>query len=116
MSSWKFYHNPHCSKSREALAFLEAEAVDFKTVEYIKNPPSRGEFRELIAQMTGPLSAMVRTKDVEFTAAPFDVNSAEEVALRLSEKPQLMERPVLQGKGKAVVGRPLENIKELIKK
>jgi arsenate reductase len=113
--SWKFYHNPNCSKSREALAFLETEAVDFKTVEYIKNPLSHQELRELIGQLTSPLSALVRMKDADFTSAPFDVNSPEEVALQLSKKPQLMERPVLQGKGQAAIGRPLDNIKALLR-
>lgn len=115
MSSWKFYHNPKCSKSQEALAFLETEAVDFQIVDYIQEPPSFENLLELIGQLQGPLSSLVRVKELEFTSSPFDVNSANEVALQLSKKPQLMERPVLQGQGRAVIGRPLDNMKVLLK-
>ncbi|MBO9667882.1 MAG: arsenate reductase family protein [Bdellovibrio sp.] len=114
MTSWKFYHNPKCSKSREALALLDAEAVDFKIVEYVKDPLTVAELKELIGQLNGPLEALVRTKEADFTTAPFDVNSPEEVASQLAAKPHLMERPVLQGKGHAAIGRPLENIKALL--
>jgi arsenate reductase len=115
MSFWKFYHNPKCSKSREALALLETQSVNFQIVEYIKDPMTSTELLELIGQLSGAVSALVRTKEADFIAAPFDVNSAEEVALHLSKKPHLMERPVLQGKGHAVIGRPLENIEALLK-
>ncbi|WP_413291831.1 ArsC/Spx/MgsR family protein [Bdellovibrio sp. HCB185ZH] len=116
MSSWKFYHNPNCSKSREALAFLESEAVAVQIVDYIQKPLRKEEIQEMISQLEGPLSMLVRTKDADFTAAPFDVNSPEEIATRLSERPHLMERPILWGNGKATIGRPLDNIKALLKK
>ncbi len=114
-STWKFYHNPQCSKCREALAWLETESIDFQAIEYIKNPLTVDELQALIKQLNIPMSALVRVKDPDFVSSPFDVNSAAEVALRLSEKPHLMERPVLQGQGRATVGRPLENMKALIK-
>jgi arsenate reductase len=116
MSSWKFYHNPNCSKSREALAWLEAESVSFQTIEYISNPPSIEELQILIGQLHAPVASLVRVKDADFIAAPFNVESPEEVALQLSKKPRLMERPVLQGKNGAVIGRPLDNFKALLKK
>jgi arsenate reductase len=115
-SSFKFYHNPQCSKSREALSLLETEGVDFQTIEYLKTPLSSEALLEVIGQLSGPLSSLVRTKEADFTNAPFDLNSAEEISMRLSEKPHLMERPILQGKGHAVIGRPLENFKELLKR
>ncbi|MDG0817198.1 ArsC/Spx/MgsR family protein [Bdellovibrio svalbardensis] len=115
MLSWKFYHNPQCSKSREALSLLEAEGQDFQIIDYIKEPLSVEDLLKMIAQLRGPLSSLVRAKEADFFHAPFDLTSAEEVALRLSEKPHLMERPILQGKGSAVIGRPLENLKALLK-
>lgn len=115
MSTWKFYHNPQCSKSREALNLLETQAVDFQIIDYQKNPLSIEELRELITQLKTPASSLVRVKENDFTDAPFDVNSAEEVARQLSKKPRLMERPILQGKGQAAIGRPLEKIEALLK-
>ncbi|MFM6929824.1 MAG: ArsC/Spx/MgsR family protein [Bdellovibrio sp.] len=115
MSQWKLYHNPQCSKSREALQLLEAQELDFQVVEYLKNPLSVNELKELIGQMKDPVSSLVRVKEVEFVENPFDVSSVDEVAQHLSLKPRLMERPLLQGNGRAVIGRPLENFTELLK-
>lgn len=115
MSSWKFYHNPQCSKSREALAMLQDRAIDIEVVEYLKTPLSVEELKQLISQLADPVSSLVRVKEVEFTEAPFDVNSAEEVAKHLSKIPRLLERPILQGHGRAAIGRPLEKIEALLK-
>jgi arsenate reductase len=114
MSTWKLYHNPHCSKSREALSLLETQAANFQIIDYLKTPPSLEELKEMIGQLDAPVSTLVRVKENDFNNAPFDVNSADEVAQQLSKKPHLMERPVLQGKGRAVIGRPLENIAALL--
>ncbi|UOF00109.1 ArsC/Spx/MgsR family protein [Bdellovibrio reynosensis] len=114
MNQWKLYHNPNCSKSREALTLLETTGVNFHIINYIKNPLTQEELTGLISELNCSLSSLVRTKEHDFTEAPFDVNSAEEVAYRLSKEPHLMERPILQGKGVAVIGRPLENFKVLL--
>ena len=115
MSLWKFYHNPQCSKSREALGLLQDRAVDIQVIEYLKSPLSVEELKKLISQLNEPVSSLVRVKEVEFTEAPFDVNSSEEVATQLSKKPRLMERPILQGHGRAAIGRPIEKIEALLK-
>jgi len=115
MSQWKFYHNPQCSKSREALSLLEAQGADIQVIEYLKTPQTFEELIQLIGQLDTPASSLVRVKEDDFVKTPFDVNSAEEVARQLSIKPRLMERPILQGKGRAVIGRPLEKIEALLK-
>ncbi|MNL58185.1 ArsC family protein [compost metagenome] len=94
---------------------LEAQAADFQIIEYLKTPLTFKELRELLSQLDTPVASIVRVKENDFTDAPFDVNSAEEVARQLSIKPRLMERPILQGKGRAVIGRPLEKIEALLK-
>ena len=114
--TWKFYHNPQCSKSREALSFLQAQGVEFQTIEYLKNPLTSEELRVLISQLNSPLSSLVRTKESDFVAAPFDLNSVDAVVTGLASSPRLMERPILQGQGKATIGRPLENFLSLLSK
>jgi arsenate reductase len=115
MQKWKFYHNSQCSKSREALEFLNSQGLDIQVIEYRKTPLTKEELAELIQQLDTPVSTLVRVKEKEFSAAPFDTNSAEEVAKYLIKFPVLMERPILQGKGLAVIGRPLEKIMALLK-
>ena len=111
MSSWKFYHNPQCSKSREALELLKSEGIDIQIIEYRTMPLTREKLIELIQQLDTPVATLVRTKEKEFSETPFDINSKEEVVTHLLKFPILMERPILQGKGHATIGRPLEKIK-----
>lgn len=114
MSSWIIYHNPKCSKSREALALLQAQSIDAKVVEYLQEPLSESELLELQHKLGTEASALVRTKEEEYQTAPFDVTSAELVAKKLAANPKLMERPVVVKGSVAVIGRPTENLNKLL--
>jgi arsenate reductase len=114
MTSWKLYHNPQCSNSREALQMIQAAGVKCEVVEYLKTPPNREEIRRLIRELQGPIAELIRIKDVEFQANPFDVNSEELVAERITSSPRLLERPILWGPQGAVIGRPLERIRKAL--
>ena len=110
MSQWTLYYNPQCSKCREALSLLETHALDFQTVEYLKNPLNAAGLKELMNELIDPVSSLVRVKEREFTEAPFNVNSIDEIAQHLAQKPHLMERPILRGNRRAVIGRPVEKL------
>jgi arsenate reductase len=114
MNSWKLYHNPQCSKSREALQMIQAAGLECEVVEYLKTPPDRDELRRLIRELRSPLAELVRIKEVEFQDDPFDVNSAELVAERIANSPRLLERPILWGPPGAVIGRPVERIRKVL--
>ena len=111
MSHWTIYHNPRCSKSLEALALLEAAGVKPKVIEYLKDPLSEKDLESLAAQLTP--SALVRSKEEAFKEKPFALDSAETVARELCRRPELLERPIVVKGGKAVIGRPPENVKKL---
>lgn len=113
MSSWKIYHNPECSKSREALALLYSREIQPVVIEYLKNPPTVHELRELIAKLDAPISTLVRTKEELYQQLNFDVNSIDVVAEMLAQHPKLLERPLVVHGDKAAIGRPIENIKRL---
>lgn len=113
-TEWKLYYNPQCSKCREALALLKEQGIVMEVVEYLKTPPSKEDLETLVAQVDS-LPALVRIKDEKFMQDPFDVNLKEDVIANLLKHPSLMERPILQGKGKAVIGRPVEKILQFLK-
>ena len=113
MSQWKIYHNPKCSKSREALALLQARGVEPVVVEYLKEPPTAREIRELIKNLGGLTPALVRTKEDLYQELGFDVNSADVVVENLVKHPKLLERPIVVKDHVAVIGRPVENIEKL---
>ncbi|WP_413290461.1 arsenate reductase (glutaredoxin) [Bdellovibrio sp. HCB337] len=113
MSNWKIYHNPQCSKSREALGLLQARGIQPKVIEYLKQPPTADELRGLIKTLGVPSSAVVRTKEELFQQLNFDVNSLETVIENLAKHPRLLERPIIVKDQTAVIGRPVENIEKL---
>lgn len=113
MSQWKIYHNPQCSKSREALALLQARGVEPVIVEYLKTPPTAEELRGLI-QMLGVLpSDLVRTKEDLFQELNFDLSSQDAVVENLAKHPKLLERPIVVHGKRAAIGRPVQNIEKL---
>lgn len=110
------YHNPRCSKSRRAKALLDERGVGYACIEYRKNPPGRAALAALVANLDAPAAELVRTGDAGFretghTTADLD---ADTVAALLAEHPELMQRPVITDGRRAMIGRPPENILELV--
>jgi arsenate reductase len=108
-------HNPRCSKSRQAKEILEEAGVDFVERKYLDEPLSKKELLELKAQLGRPVHEWMRVKDAGFKEAGLTADSSEAKLIdAMAKQPALMERPiVLRGK-KAVVGRPPEEIKQLL--
>lgn len=109
------YHNPKCSKSREALALLRARGTDVTVVEYLKNPPSPSELRALAHKLGGTPSALLRKKESEYaTLGLSDASALEDVTRAIDAHPVLLERPILVVGDRAVIGRPTENLLTLL--
>lgn len=118
MAKLKIYHNPSCSKSREALALLKGKQADLEVVEYLKQPLDKAAIEKLVKAVGGDPEQLLRKKDKKFTAAGFDPDkkySAAEVAEVLAAHGEVMERPVIVAGNKAVIARPTERALELLK-
>lgn len=105
------YHNPRCSKSRQALAILDEAGINFHIVRYLDNPLSVGQLLELISRLEGDLATLVRTGEKEFKESGIEksqLNDAETVSKLISRFPRLMERPLFDNGVKAIIGRPPE--------
>lgn len=107
------YHNPKCSKSRQALEILKENEVSFNIVEYLKVGLQEDEILNLIKMLGDNASGIVRKKENEFKEDPFDVENFREVSKRLCKTPKLLERPIVVVGAKAVIGRPPEDILSL---
>ena len=101
------YHNPGCSKSREALAFLRERGVQPTVVEYLKQPPSRATLQALANKMGG-VRALLRSKaDVYTELGLADAKWTDEQLLDfMGQHPVLLERPLLDTPKGARIGRP----------
>jgi len=109
------YHNPACGNSRGALAMLGERGIEFETIEYLKNPPTRAALERIIAMLDGPVADLVR-KDKRFKELglkPEDYTRKDAVIAVLLKHPELMQRPiVIRGNG-AVIARPPEKLEAL---
>ena len=104
----RLYHNPRCSKSRQAVALLTEAGIEFEDYRYL----SEGLHSDDI-EILSTLPGIVRPKDV---VGDIDVRSLDSNGIQtlLKEQPKCLERPVLVMDGQAVVGRPPERILEFL--
>lgn len=107
------YHHPKCSKSREALEFLEARGVQPVVVDYVQDPPSRSDLWDLVRMLGVAPSSLVRARDFERLdlEPPTDAEGWIEL---LARHPVLLERPIVVIGSAARIGRPLERVAELL--
>lgn len=112
MSEYTIYHNPRCSKSRQALALLESHQIKPHIIEYIKSPLSYEQLKELSSHFT--LKDFVRTNEPAFKALGLSLENTEEVLHAMVSEPKLMQRPIVVHEAKAIIGRPPEKVLELI--
>lgn len=110
------YHNPRCSKSRQALELLEARGASPTIVRYLETPPDAATLRRLLAALGLPARALLRTGEEEYRTLGLDNPALDEEALiaAMAAHPRLIERPVAVRGDKAVIGRPPENVLELL--
>ncbi len=110
------WHNPRCSKSREALKLLEAEGVEPKIFRYLDEKPTKEQIEEVL-RMTGLRARdIMRTKEAIYKELGLkDVDDEQKLVEAMAEHPRLIERPIVVKDGKAVLGRPPEKVLELVK-
>ena len=111
----KVYHNPSCSKSRLCVDFLTKENVDFEVYHNLKNPLSKDELLELLAKLNKKPSELVRRNEEIFKEAMKGIVLMEDEILQLMlDHPKLIERPIVEVNGKAVLARPIENLESFL--
>ncbi|MBB74470.1 MAG: arsenate reductase (glutaredoxin) [Planctomycetaceae bacterium] len=113
MSEITIYHNPRCSKSRQTLALLRSRGIEPQIVEYLKAPLTESELSELLAQLDVPVQKLVRDQDFRalMVSEPADERGW---ITALAAHPEVMQRPVVVAGGQARLGRPPENVLEIL--
>ena len=104
----RLYHNPRCSKSRQAVALLTEAGVEFEDYRYLSEGIHIDDL-DVLSSLTG----IVRPKDVEGSMNLKELDHTEIKEL-LQNQPKCLERPVLVTNGKAAIGRPPERILEFL--
>lgn len=116
MTDITLYHNPRCSKSRAALALLEENEVTPKLVLYLDNPPTTKELQALLDKLGMQLDEIVRRGEAEFDELGLgDSSLSDSIKLDLVCKhPRLIQRPIAVRGDRAIIGRPPENVLQLL--
>jgi arsenate reductase len=116
MSKIKIYHNSRCSKSRQGLCILEDSDTNFEVVNYLENPPSTNELKSILKMLGfSPIQLVRKGESIWKENYKGKELSDNEIINAMIENPKLIERPIVVKGDKAVIGRPPENIDELLK-
>jgi arsenate reductase len=110
-----YYHNPRCKKSREGLQLLEEKGHQPEVILYMTEPISPMDLEDILVKLNIDAEDLIRSKEAVWKEEFKDKElSEDELILAMIEYPQLMERPILVNGDKAVIGRPTENLLDII--
>lgn len=109
-------HNSRCSKSRAALALLESRGIAPRVVDYLNNPPSISELERILALLGLEPRELMRKNEDEYRSLGLDnpLLERKQLIAALHANPRLIERPIVIANGKAAIGRPPENILDIL--
>ena len=111
----KIYHNNRCSKSRCGLEILENSGKEFEVVKYLDNVPSEKELKDIISLLNiSPIDLVRKGEKIWKENYKGQELSDAQIVKAMIENPKLIERPIIINGNKAVIGRPPENILNII--
>ncbi len=110
------YHNPRCSKSRAALQLLQERGIEPQIIEYLKTPPSAARLKQLLVMLDMSPRDLMRKGEEPYKNLGLGDENLDDDALvaAMVENPILIERAIVVADGKAKLGRPPEQILELL--
>jgi len=116
MSIITIWHNPRCSKSRQTLQLIRDGGFEPSIVDYLEAPPSKAELKDALRRLgLGPRDLM-RTKESLYRELSLDDETLSDADLvqAMIDNPLLIERPIVFRGRRAVIGRPPENVLQLL--
>lgn len=114
--SVKIYHNPRCTKSRQTLALLEERGMGPQVIEYLQTPPSARELDAILKMLNMEPRDLMRKQEAPYKEQKLDApdKSRAQLIAAMIAHPILIERPIVLANGKAAIGRPPENVLEIL--
>ena len=116
MSEITIYHNPRCSKSRQTLALLTNRGLFPRIVHYLDAPPPAATLKRLLKMLAMHPRQLMRTHEAVYTELGLDDPKLtdDELIEAMASHPVLIERPIVEAGGRAAIGRPPENVLQII--
>ena len=107
------YHNPRCSKSRQTLDLLQDKGVELEIVEYLETPPSADELKRIVGLLGIGVGDIVRAKEAAEEGVDMALDD-EALIAGISAHPRILQRPIVVNGDRAVIGRPPENVFDIL--
>jgi len=116
MDGFTIYHNPRWGKSRQTLQLLRDNGIEPKIIEYLKEIPTKEGVQSLAQKLGKRPSEFVRKGEADFKENGIAdiLDNDEKMFKAITQFPKIMERPIVVEGNKAVIGRPPENVLELL--
>ena len=116
MEVLSIFHNPRCSKSRKTLEIIEINDVEVQVILYLQDPPSVSELNLLLEKLGMKASELVRKGESIIKELHIDLSSIsnDDLISIMAKHPILIERPIVFNESSAIIGRPPENVEELL--
>lgn len=110
------YHNPKCSVSRRTLALLREHGIEPTIIDYMKTPPDKATLAKLLEGLALQPSQLTRRKSETFTELGLNQSGVPEFCYlaAMVSHPELIERPIVVTEKGVRLGRPPENVLEII--
>ena len=113
MAKVTIYHNPRCTKSRQTLALLNDRDVQPQVIEYLDHPPDAAQLKSIVKKLGIAPRELVRRKEFKELGVDEPATDADWLAL-MADNPRIIERPIVVAGAKAALGRPPENVLEIL--
>ncbi|WP_020209282.1 arsenate reductase (glutaredoxin) [Gilvimarinus chinensis] len=112
----RIYHNPRCSKSRQTLALLQERGIEPEIIRYLETPPKASELQDLLTKLKLTARELLRRGEEEYKTLDLKRPELSEGELidAMVQHPKLIERPIVVKGARACLGRPPENVLELL--
>ena len=110
------YHNPKCSKSRQTLQLLRDQGIEPRVIQYLKTPPDATTLAALLRKLDLKPRDLLRRKEAAYAELGLDRPELDDAALieAMVEHPILIERPIVVNGAKAALGRPAEQVLDIL--
>ncbi|NLN13158.1 MAG: arsenate reductase (glutaredoxin) [Arcobacter skirrowii] len=116
MQKLELWHNISCSKSNSAKDFLDQNGFEISIRDYLKNPPSKEELKEILKKLDISIFDLVRTGEEIYKDLKLENIKDEEKLIEIVvQNPILIQRPILVGENKAFIVRPPLKIEDALK-
>lgn len=111
----KIYHNPRCTKSRQTLNLIQESGTQVEIIEYLKTPPTEKDLTDIVKKLGIDAEKLIRKSEEIYKEKFAGKKMSESDWIKaMAKNPILIERPIVVQGNKAVIGRPPENVKELL--